>query len=322
MTGTPYLTKSPILFLIFNRPDTTYKVFEKIREAKPTRLYIAADGPRKDRIEEESLCTETRAVSKLVDWDCDVKILFRNHNLGCKNAVSSALDWFFSQEDDGIILEDDCLPANDFFFFCDELLEKYRFDTRIRHIGGSNLQYGNTRGDASYYFANMTHVWGWASWKRAWIDYDKNLMKYEQKDVAIQLGKIFSDPLIVETWTEIFRMVKEGEIDTWDYQLGFINFFNNGLTIIPNTNLISNIGFREDATHTLSPDNPNANIPLGELKALVHPVYFLPEKEADVYTLNHDFNIEERRAQEKEEARLVEKNKRKLRNRVKQFFKH
>lgn len=315
-----YHTKSAVLFLIFNRPDVTSKVFEAIRTAKPARLYIAADGPRAERSNEAALCAETRRIATEIDWDCQLQTLFRNENLGCKNAVSSAIDWFFSKEEEGIILEDDCLPANDFFLFCDTLLEKYRTDTRVRHISGCNLQFGNIRGNASYYFANMTHVWGWASWRRAWKDYDKDLKRFQEEDVEKQLKKIFEDRIIVETWTEIFSMVKADKIDTWDYQLGFTNFFNNGLTAIPNANLITNIGFRDDATHTFSADNPNANIPLGSLSEITHPVYFLPEKDADFYTLNIDFNVEQRRAEELEEARAKARKERKLKYIIKRLF--
>lgn len=317
MINRSYKTKSPLLFIVFNRPDTTIRIFEKIKEAKPARLYIAADGPRENRSKEQSLCTQVRQITEQVDWDCTVKTLFRETNLGCKNAVSSAIDWFFQNEEEGIILEDDCLPANDFFFFCDELLIKYRHDTRVRHICGCNLQQGNIRGSASYYFANMTHVWGWASWKRVWKDYDKDLSLYGEDEVSKQMSKIFEEPLIVETWTDIFKSMKLNKIDTWDYQLAFINFFNNGLTAIPNTNLISNIGFREDATHTSSPLDYNANIPLGALKELTHPKYFLPEKEADYFTLYNDFEIYNRKT---EIEAKIKKNKR-LKYRLKRWIK-
>jgi len=292
-----YQTTSPVLFIIFNRPDTTRLIFDEIKKARPAKLYIAADGPREDREGENVLCSLSRSIIEQIDWDCQVSSLYQIKNLGCKNAVASAIDWFFEKEDEGIILEDDCLPANEFFRFCDTLLTKYRYDSRIRHIGGCNLQSGIKRGDASYYFSNMTHVWGWASWKRAWIAYDRELSNYNINDVPTQLGKIFSEPLIIETWTNIFMQVKNKEVDTWDYQLTFTNFFNNGLSAMPNVNLITNIGFRQDATHTKLTDS-NANIPLGTLDSkITHPLYFLPDKEADTYTLTIDFLINERKAE-------------------------
>lgn len=289
-----YQTKSPVLFLVFNRPDTTLRVFNEIRKARPAKLYIAADGPRENRKEDRQLCQDTISIVSNIDWECEVKTLFRTANLGCKEAISSALDWFFTDEEEGIILEDDCLPANSFFMYCDAMLETYRFDTRIRHIAGCNLQFGKKWGEASVYYANQTHVWGWASWRRVWKDYDKNLTGYAEDEVALQLANIFSDPFVVETWTSIFKEVKAGKIDTWDYQLAFINYFNHSLSVNPNVNLISNIGFRADATHTLNSDNPYANIPLQEISEISYPKYILPQKKADYAVFNRDFNLEER----------------------------
>jgi len=288
-----YKTKSPVLFLIFNRPDTTLRVFNEIRKAKPQRLYIAADGPRTHRENEIELCRETISIVQQIDWECEVRTLFRQNNLGCKNAISSALDWFFDQEEEGIILEDDCLPAQSFFYYCDTLLEAYRFDTRIRHIAGCNLGLGKKWGDATTYFSNQTHVWGWASWKRVWADYDKDLKKYDENEIESQLYAIFNNSFVVDIWKNIFKKVKAGEIDTWDYQLAFINYFNGGLAINPNINLISNIGFREDATHTVDLTSDYANIPLKEITEITYPKYFLPNKHADYSVLNHDYKIDE-----------------------------
>jgi hypothetical protein len=289
-----YKTQSPVLFIIFNRPDTTQRVFDKIKEAQPQRLYVAADGPRATKPTEAEMCEQARAIIKQVDWPCEVKTLFRGSNLGCKHAVSSAIDWYFENEEEGIILEDDCLPANDFFRYCDTMLEQYRYDTRIRHVGGCNLQMGKKWGDASYYFSNMTHVWGWAGWRRVWKEYDKELSRYHSNEVRPQLETIFSDKFIVDTWEELFNHVKGGRIDTWDYQLGFLNFFNNSLSVIPNVNLISNIGFGENSTHTTDANSLNANLPLGKLGDITHPLYVLPQKGADLFTLRYDFNIEAR----------------------------
>jgi hypothetical protein len=290
-----YQTTSAVLFIIFNRPDTTAKVFEQIKTARPGKLYIAADGPRSDKQGEAELCAQTRHIANQIDWDCQLQTLYRDNNLGCKEAVSSAITWFFNNEEEGIILEDDCLPANSFFKFCDTLLDKYRFDTRIRHIGGCNLQQGKVWGNASYYFSNWTHVWGWASWRRVWNDYDKELTRYDKTEVRDKLSNIFTDPLIIDSWQNIFNDVKDGKIDTWDYQLAFTNFFNNSLSVIPNNNLISNIGFGQNATHSGNEDSLFANVPLAEIDTLTHPLYILPEKQADLFTLNYFFNVDERR---------------------------
>ena len=292
-----YQAKSAVLFVIFNRPDTTSRVFERIRAARPSKLYVAADGPRPGRPNEEQLCNQTRDIATNIDWDCDLKTLFRKTNMGCKEAVSSAISWFFEHEEEGIILEDDCLPAKSFFSFCDEMLAKYRHDTRIRHISGGNFQLGTRRGDASYYFSKISHIWGWASWRRAWQDYDKDLKQYTEEEAQVALLNVFDDEWIADAWYQIFKELKAGKIDTWDYQLGLCNFFNNALCIMPNVNLISNIGFGENATHTKQTTDKYAALPIEEIGQLIHPIYFLPDKHADEFTLNDQFNINERRRQ-------------------------
>jgi len=303
----PYHTKSAVLFVIFNRPDTTSRVFAAIRAAQPKRLYIAADASRPGNADDEFLCKQARAVVSVIDWDCELKTLYKEENSGCKEGVSSAVTWFFEHEEEGIILEDDCLPANSFFKFCDTLLERYRHDTRIRHITGCNLQQGKKWGNNTYYFSNMTHVWGWASWKRVWKDYDKNLNKYNNEEIREQLSNIFEDSLIVDCWEHIFEEVKAGKINAWGYQLDFANFFNNGLTIIPNENLISNIGFGAAATHTTDESNIYANIPLVEIEEITNPVFILPEKQADFVILNQAFNITEKRNKENSVRRKVKR---------------
>ncbi|MBE9598805.1 nucleotide-diphospho-sugar transferase [Pedobacter sp. MC2016-24] len=290
-----YQLNSPLLFLIFNRPDTTLEVFEMIKKVKPSRLYIAADGPRRNKAMEANLCIESRAILSRIDWDCEVKTLFRNENLGCKLAVSTAIDWFFEQEEEGIILEDDCLPALSFFYFCDQMLEKYRKDERIRHISGCNLHSGKTWGEASYYFTESTNIWGWASWRRVWKDYDRDLVQYQESDVRAQLSKIFYDDFLAEQWINIFKELKADKINTWDFQLAFLNYFNHGLSVNPNVNLITNIGFRADATHTPNPNAPYSRLPLHEMTEITHPKYMLAEKQADYEVFQKEFHLEERR---------------------------
>jgi len=292
---TSYQTKSAVLFVVFNRPETTGRVFEQIRIAKPKRLYIAADGPRPGSPGDGLLCRQTREIFSAIDWDCELKTLFREENAGCKYGVSAAINWFFSNEEEGIILEDDCLPANCFFKFCDILLKKYRYDARIRHITGCNLQFGKKWGDGSYYFSNRVHVWGWASWRRVWDDYDLSMDRYDIAEVKKQFKNIYDDDLVVETWAGIFNGVKTGKINSWAYSLDFANFFNNGLVIIPNENLISNIGFSNNATNTLNENSLYANIPLTEIDEIIHPRFILPQKDADLSIINRDFNIAGRR---------------------------
>lgn len=285
-----YRTKSPVLFIIFNRTDTSLQVLERIRRAKPPRIYITADGPRLNIQGEDVKCAETQAaVMAGIDWDCEVKTFLREENVGPKVAISSAIDWFFANESEGVILEHDCLPADSFFWYCDILLEKYRHDTRIWLISGSNLLKGKKWSDASYYYSNLTNGWGFATWRRSWDMYDVSLAQFEEREVRGYLEKIFTDKRVIDQWEKLFKETKAGKINTWDYQAGFAHFFNNCLNIIPNINLVSNIGFGEGAENTLNAEHPYANIPLEEINEITHPKVMLPEKQADHEVLMIEF---------------------------------
>jgi uncharacterized protein (UPF0128 family) len=299
MSGKTYQTTSPVLFIIYNRPDLAKLVFAEIKKVKPEKLYLAADGPSAKRTNDIILCNNARAIINEVDWNCEVKTLFRDDNAGCKVAVSSAISWFFENEEMGIILEDDCVPDNSFFYFCDTLLAKYKTDTRIRLISGCNLQNGHIHGDASYYFSNLSHVWGWASWRRVWKEYKVDLSHLELTKVRHLLENIFNEQLVTESWVQIISDLQQNKIDTWDYQFALLNLLNNGLSVIPNMNLIKNIGFRADATHTNESNNKYANLPTNEMINITHPLFMTAEKKADQYTLFKDFNIAERKNQQK-----------------------
>lgn len=288
-----YHTSSPILFIIFNRPDLTRRVFEKIRDARPLKLYVAADGAREGKME-EMLCEETRKIIDEVDWPCEVFRLFLTENAGCKYGPANAISWFFSNEEHGIILEDDCLPSIDFFRFCDVLLEKYANDHRITQIAGCNVQANRKQQKDTYYFSHNVEVWGWASWKRVWKNYDIELQNYFEEEIENQIFKLFSDNNLAVSFKNLFKDIKSGKIsDAWDYQFKFLNFFNYGLCIIPNYNLISNIGFGAGATHTFDPEDQYANIAIDELPLTIsHPKYFIPDKKADLYTLYKDFGLD------------------------------
>jgi hypothetical protein len=289
MSSSHYKTKSPVLFILFNRPDTTLLVLEQIRLAKPERLYLTADGPRPGRTEEALKCAEVKAaVLAGVDWPCEVKTLFRKENLGPKEAVSSAITWFFEHEEEGIILEHDCLPAKSFFWFCDTMLEKYRFDTRVFLISGSNLS-RKKWGDASYYFSQLSNAWGWAIWKRSWTGYDKDLTNLNEQQVTEQLHKVFDDSFIIHCWVRNFLLLRSGQVNTWDYQMTFQHFFGNYLNIAPNNNLVSNIGFGSLAENTIDAGSFFAAIPLEEMDEIIHPKFMLPEKAADHLILTEEF---------------------------------
>jgi len=248
--------RSPVLLIAFNRPQTTAQVFEAIRNARPTRLYVAVDGPRPGRPQEAEICKQVQQITSQVDWPCTLTTLFRTANLGCRLGVSSAIDWFFEHEPEGIILEDDCLPHPDFFRYCDDLLERYRDDPRIMTIGGSNFLPESCALTGSYYFTPYFHVWGWASWRRAWSLYDVTMQRYKTSDKNQLLKKIFGNNINVRTyWRRTFDKVAAGKVDTWDYQWSLDCLTNDGLTCLPGENLISNIGFGELATHTSDPNS-------------------------------------------------------------------
>lgn len=274
---------TPILFLIFNRPDTTKGVFEAIRKAKPPKLFVAADGARPDKPGEWEKCQKVRGIAIVVDWDCEVKTLFRDTNLGCKVAVSRAIDWFFQHVEEGIILEDDCLPTQSFFWFCQELLEKYRYDERVMMISGDNFQFGRKRTDYSYYFSRFTHIWGWASWRRAWKHFDVNMKLWPEIRDGGWLNDWLGDKKRVEYWTQIFEKVYKGKIDTWDYQWTFACWVQNGLSILPNVNLVSNIGFGFDAVHTKGQSKFNDMKTEPVVFPLSHPKYILRDSVADAF---------------------------------------
>ncbi|HBY56714.1 MAG TPA: hypothetical protein DEG96_02450 [Candidatus Atribacteria bacterium] len=275
---------TPVLFLIFNRPDTTQKVFDAIKQAKPKQLFVAADGPREDKEGEKEKCKQTRKIIEQVDWDCEVKTLFRDKNLGCKIAVSSAIDWFFENVEEGIILEDDCLPSQSFFWFCQELLEYYRKDTRIMMISGNNFQFGKIRGEGTYYFSKYAHIWGWATWRRTWKCYDVDIKSFDEFKRENQIKNIFRIKQQQKYWMNVFQKVYNNKINTWDYQWAYTCFINNGLCIMPNVNLVSNIGFNRDSLHTRDEDNIFSKIKTEEITKIIHPEFVLADQEADLLT--------------------------------------
>ena len=283
--------QTPILFLIFNRPDTTKRVFESISSIKPAKLYIAADGARKDKLGEDLLCEDTKSIIDLIDWECEVKTLFRTENLGCKIAVSSAIDWFFENEEQGIILEDDCLPNESFYNYCETLLNYYVSDERIMHISGNNFQDGIVRGIGTYYFSNYNHIWGWATWKRAWKAYNVDLSFLTETEIETLIEKQFDTKKERLFWNNIFKKVINKTIGTWDYQWTYAVWKNNGLSILPNKNMIANIGFNNNGTHTSGVDILGlSNMKTFSISKIIHPTEIEINKKADKYGLDHYFN--------------------------------
>ncbi len=267
-----------VLFLIFNRLDTTQQVFESIRKAKPPRLYIAADGARALKEGESEKVEAVRDyVMTNIDWECQVMTLFRETNMGCKYAVSSAISWFFSQEEQGIILEDDCLPSQSFFWFCEELLEKYKNDQRIMMVSGTNyLLDVRDEIDGGYLFSRHFSIWGWATWRRAWNTYDVELDFCTDEFIARRdYSYLALNGRLERFYKNCLELIRDKRVDTWDYQWVFNCIYNYGLSIVPPVNLISNLGVEGAHASGLTENNflktYDVDLPLGQSPRHVVP---------------------------------------------------
>ncbi len=277
---------TPVLLIVFNRIQLAQQVFDEIKKQRPKYLFIASDGPRKHIQGEAERNKECKALVEQVDWDCEVKTFFRDENVGAGKGVSSAINWFFEHVDEGIIFEEDCLPHSDFFAYCSELLEKYRNNERIMHISGDNFQYGIKRGEASYFFSLQPHIWGFATWKRAWSKYSFTMDDYSKAEFKEVLKKYYPSWKTRQVFMDKFLLTKRGEINSWDFQWMAAVWRYNGLAILPNVNLISNIGFSADALHCTDPNDPFANIPTQKIIPLIHPDKILINEDADNYYYN------------------------------------
>jgi hypothetical protein len=258
---------------------------------RPSKLYIAADGPREHRPDDIRLCEETRRTATAVDWPCSIQTLFRPRNLGCRLAVSTALDWFFEQEEHGIILEEDCVPSLSFFSYCGELLKRFAADERIMAVSGANFQNGREVTPYSYYFSRYMHCWGWATWRRAWQLCDREMSLWpEFRDSAALNSWGAGESNFVAYWQNIFDAAAAGKIDSWAYRFLFSCWAHNGLTCIPRVNLVSNIGGGADATHTSDPSDWLLSITARELRfPLNHPPGICRNWHADRFVQEYVF---------------------------------
>jgi hypothetical protein len=283
-----------VLFLIYKRPDTTRQVFEAIRQAKPPRLYVAADGPKAEVPGEAERVQQARdIILNGVDWNCEVKTLFRDTNLGCKYGVSGGITWFFEQEDEGIILEDDTLPSQSFFWFCQELLERYRDDERIMCISAQHFHGDAHKIDTSYVFSRYNHCWGWASWQRAWNLFDIDMKIWPKvKDSQWLRGIGDGNRLFDAYWKKLFDAAYNNMVDSWAYCWTFSCWAQSGLSIHPSVNLIRNIGFGLDATHTNNSIYIINRIDLENVPfPLKHPAVIVRDVPADNWIDCHFFKI-------------------------------
>ena len=285
----------PVLLLIFNRPSLTKQVMERIRSAEPPKLFIGADGPRTGHYKDKRKCKRAREVATQVEWDCEVHTLFRDENLGLKQAVSSAITWFFEHVEAGIILEDDCLPHPTFFPYCAELLNRYQYDKRVMVVSGDNVQPSDRTYRASYYFSIYNHCWGWATWRDAWDTYQGSIPNWPSLRESLWLDGWLGSRSEVEFWTEIFDRVYRNEIDSWAYPWTFACWKEHGLTALPAANLVTNVGFGDQATHTKKPDKEAAHIATEPMCfPLDHPVTMVRSYESDRYTARHHFGVRSR----------------------------
>lgn len=282
---------TPIVFLIFRRPDTTQRVFERIAQAKPKQLFVVADGPRTP--DEAEKCRQTREIINQVDWDCQVYTNYADYNMGLRKRISSGLDWVFEQVEQAIILEDDCLPHPTFFRFCEELLEKYKDDERIMHISGDNFGHKRRAGvDDSYYFSMFAHVWGWATWRRAWAKYDMDMTSWDDLNMRKKILSKFHTTKQKRYWEHIWNLTTQNQIDSWAYRWMYTCMFYDALCIMPYENQISNIGVGTEGTNTKNTQSLVANLPTSDMIfPLKHPTQFEYDQ-AGIQKAVHMFGLE------------------------------
>jgi len=264
---------APVLVLNFNRPDFTLAVIERLRESKPKKIYFAVDGPRIENKEDAFLVESVRELAKTIDWETELRTRFSEKNMGCKHGVKTAIDWVFEREETAIILEDDTLPDSSFLQFATELLKKYESEESIAMISGNNFGKYFFPISKSYGFSRYSHIWGWATWRRAWRDYREfpDIERFRNCDFPDSKSeKVF--------WERCFKGILDGSVDTWDYQWAYTNFILKRMSIVPKVNLVSNQGFRSDASHTKI-QTKNAFLPTVPLKfPLKHPNRIKPSQ--------------------------------------------
>ena len=283
---------TPIALTVFNLPEETRRVFESIRNVRPKKLFLISDAPRTE--EQRELVARTRAIVEQVDWECEVYKNYAETNMGAKMRLSSGIAWVFEHVERAIILEHDCLPEQSFYYFCQELLERYKDDERVMHISGDNFQQGNPHFvcEESYYFSVVPHIWGFATWRRAWTHYDVNVSLWPEAEKKGWLRNVFADDAVRERWEYRARQYYTREVTSWDGQWSFACFINNGLCINPRVNLVTNIGFVPGAAQLSDPTLPFANVPTQPIAfPLIHPKAILPNRDADAYVFKNIFYI-------------------------------
>lgn len=281
-----------LIYILFNRPDLTARSFETIRAARPERLFLVADGPRPQVPSDAARCREAREVVDRIDWPCEVVRDYSDANLGCGRRISSGITNAFRHVDRAIILEDDCIPDPSFFRYCTTLLDRYQDDERVMVVSGDNFQRGIRRGTGAYYFSKYAHCWGWGTWKRSWRHFDIRIPNWPEVESGDLLRAVCPDDAERKYWSGIFSRVHAGEIDSWAYPWQLCMWLQSGLAALPNVNLVSNVGFRSDATHTTSGGSAVAGMPVSSLSEFTAPRFVVQDAGADELTSRLHFGIE------------------------------
>lgn len=284
---------TPVLIITYKRLETTAKVLESLRAIRPTHIYVANNAPNPaDPADVAKVQAVRDLFDKGVDWPCKIIKLYRTEHLSAKLSISGAISWFFSEVEEGIVLEDDCACDPSFFTLAQDCLDKYRNDERIWHISASNFQFGQRYGDASYYYSCFNHIWGWAGWRRAWQHFDLELKAVPRAQHILNLKQLFERKEDRTYWLAIYDYIKSGNLDTWDYHWQFMLWHHRGLAVIPQANLVQNLGFGADATNSVDPNLALAHLPVEALTLpLVHPADVVPNAEADRRTADDFFGI-------------------------------
>ena len=273
------MIQTALAIFIFNRPHCTEQLVHALAVVSPANLFVIADGPR--NASDIELCKQTRAIIDQIDWPCNILKLYATSNMGCRESIPNGLNWVFEHVDTCIILEDDCIPQPSFFPFCQELLSRYKHDERVMTIGGHRSDGPNELGTESYYFSKYPSIWGWATWKEKWAKYDLSMSQWPELKNSNWLNKILKAPKAVAYWNRMFNHMKNG-LDTWDYALAYSCWLHNGLSIRSRVNMISNVGFGKDATHTHQTEMAdNYANPIDIKFPLKHPTSISIDKEMD-----------------------------------------
>jgi len=272
-----------VLFLTYKRLETSEKVFSAIRDAQPEKLYFANNAAIEGNVEEEAKVNSVRKLVDQVDWKCEVHTRFLESHMSVRDSIFSSISWFFENEEQGIILEDDCLPNPEFFKFCSEMLYRYKKEESVWAITGNNFQNGILRGDASYFFSSQPHIWGWATWKSIWVKVDQSMSFWPAWKRSEHWHTFWDNKIMKNYWYSIFEQMYRSEINTWDYVFDANVFYHSGLIVTPNKNLVSNIGFGPGSTYTFYKNHKFSNMPRENIYPLIHPKKIERNRTADYY---------------------------------------